>query len=207
MVISFTIVLYGAIDRVRHLAPVGQVWLGLLTTSIAFALNVWLWLKNYRLASKDPSPIMESQWRLFRTKAINNLSVISALGLSVLLRRYPWSFYIDPVGSLIVAGFLLHSAYSVASTSVYDLMDRTLEEALQFIVLQELATYFDEYERFHGVRSRKSGGDVYVEIFLEFDGNRKMGEVQSIIDKMKASLEQRIQNSHVSIVPTTSPVA
>jgi ferrous-iron efflux pump FieF len=207
MVISFTIVLYGAIDRVRHPAPVGQVWLGLLTTSIAFALNIWLWLKNYRLARKDPSPIMESQWRLFRTKAINNLSVISALGLSVLLRSYSWSLYIDPLGSLSVAGFLLSSAYRVASASVYDLLDQTLEEALQFVILQELAAYFDEYERFHGVRSRKSGGDVYVEIFLEFDGNKQMAEVQSVISEMKAGLEQKIQNSHVSIVPTTSPVA
>jgi len=206
MIIAFTVILYGVIDRLRHPAPVGQVWLGLLTTSIAFVLNVWLWLKNHRLARKDPSPIMESQWRLFRTKAINNISVISILGLSALLRRYPWSFYIDPVGSLIVAGFLLSSAYGVASASVYDLMDRTLEEALQFIILQELAAYFDEYERFHGVRSRKSGGDVYVELFLEFDGNRKMAEVQRVINDMKASLEQKIQNSHVSVVPTT-PIA
>lgn len=203
MVIAFTVVLYGAIDRLRHPAPVGQVWLALLTTAIAFVLNIWLWVKNHRLARKDPSPIMESQWRLFRTKAINNLSVISILGLSALLRRYPWSFYIDPLGSLIVAGFLLFSAYGVASASVHDLMDRTLEEALQFIILQELAAYFDEYERFHGVRSRKSGGDVYVEVFLEFDGNRKMAEVQRVINKMKISLEQKIQNSHVSIVPTT----
>jgi ferrous-iron efflux pump FieF len=207
MIIAFAVVLYGAIDRLRHPAPVGQVWLGLLTTAIAFVLNVWLWLKNHRLARQDPSPIMESQWRLFRTKAINNLSVISILGLSALLRRYPWSFYMDPLGSLIVAGFLLYSAYGVASASVLDLMDRTLEEALQFIILQELAAYFDEYERFHGVRSRKSGGDVYVEIFLEFDGNKQMAEVQSVISEMKAGLEQKIQNSHVSIVPTTSPVA
>jgi cation diffusion facilitator family transporter len=207
MVISFTIVLYGAIDRVRHPAPVGQVWLGLLTTFIALALNIWLWLKNYRLARRDPSPIMESQWRLFRTKAINNLSVISALGLSVLLRSYSWSLYIDPLGSLIVAGFLLSSAYRVASASVYDLLDQTLEEALQFIILQQLAAHFDEYERFHGVRSRKSGGDVYVEIFLEFNGDWKVAEVQSVINRMKTSLEQRIQNSHVSIVPTTSPAA
>ena len=207
MVIAFAIVFYGAIDRIRHPAPVGQVWLGLLTTSIAFALNVWLWLKNYRLARKDPSPIMESQWRLFRTKVINNLSTILVLGLSVLLRPYSWSLYIDPLGSLIVASFLLSSAYSVASASVYDLMDRTLEEALQFVILQELAAYFDEYERFHGLRSRKSGGDVYVEIFLEFDGDRKVAEVQRVINEMRASLEQKIQNSHVSIVPTTSPIA
>ena len=70
-----------------------------------------------------------------------------------------------------------------------------------------MASYFDEYERFHGVRSRKSGGDVYVEIFLEFDGNKQMAEVQSVINEMQAGLEQKIQNSHVSIVPTTSPVA
>lgn len=207
IVLSFAVVLYRAVDRLLHPAPVGQVWLGLLISTTVFFLNVYFWRHDRDLARKGLSPIMESQWRLHRVKATANLCTVSSLGLSIVLRPYSWSFYIDPAVSIILAGFLLFSAYRVASCSVYDLLDQTLEEALQFIILQELAAYFDEYERFHGVRSRRSGGDVFVEILLEFDGDRKMAEVQSVINEMKVRLEHKIQNSHVSIVPTTSPVA
>ncbi len=207
MMLSFGLVISIAFGRFLHPTRVGQVWLGLLISAVACFANVYFWQSNYRLARKEPSPLMESQWRLYRIKSISNLCTITSLGLSVLLRDQPWAIYIDPIGSLILCGFLLTSAYRVASNSIYDLLDRTLDETLQFVILQELATHFDHYERFYGVQSRRSGGDVYVEIFLEFDGNQKMSEVQRGIDSIKRSLEQKIQNSHIAIVPTTLPAS
>jgi ferrous-iron efflux pump FieF len=204
MMLSFAVVVSQAWARFVRPEPVGQVWLGLLISTVAYSCNFYFWRRNYALARKEPSPIMESQWRLYRIKSIANLCTILALGGSVLLRGQPWSVYIDPIGSLILSGFLLASAYRVAASSVGDLLDHTLDETLQFVILQELTAHFDDYERFHGVRSRRSGGDVYIEIFLEFDGNRKMGEVQQVIDQLKSDLEAKIQNSRVSIVPTTA---
>jgi len=205
MFISFGLVIAVAIGRFLNPTPVGQVGLGLAISTVACFANVYFWRRNYVLARQEPSPLMESQWRLYRIKTIANLSTVAALGLSVLLRQQAWSVYIDPIGSLILCGFLLASAYRVASSSVYDLLDRTLDESLQFVILQELAAHFDQYERFHGVQSRRSGGDVYIEIFLEFDGNQKMSEVQRMIESMKRNLEQKIKNSQVSIIPTTLP--
>jgi divalent metal cation (Fe/Co/Zn/Cd) transporter len=68
--------------------------------------------------------------------------------------------------------------------------------------LRELATRFEEYVAIHGVRSRRSGGDVYIQILLEFDGDRKMAEVQQTIDEMKFALEKKIPGSQVLIAPT-----
>jgi hypothetical protein len=45
---------------------------------------------------------------------------------------------------------------------------------------------------------------VYIEIFLEFDGEKKMCEVQEVIDRIRASLEAQIPKSRVSIVPTST---
>jgi ferrous-iron efflux pump FieF len=207
MTLSFAAIVFSAVSRIRQPEPVKQVGWGLLISTGAAVINVVLWRRNYRLAQQEQSPIMESQWRLFRAKAVVNVTVISALGLSVLLRRFTWSLYVDPIGSLIVAGFLLASAYQVASTSIYDLLDKALEESLQFVILQELAAHFDTYRCFHGVQSRRSGGDVYIELFLEFDGDLKMAEVQRRIDAIRSSLEARIQNSQVLVVPTSDDAA
>jgi cation diffusion facilitator family transporter len=203
MTLSFGVVIWRAIERFLHPAPVGQVWLGLLISTIACTINIRFWRRNQQLARQEPSPIMESQWRLYRIKTIANCCTISSLGLSVLLRGQAWSLYIDPIGSFILSSFLLMSAYRVASNSIYDLLDRTLDETLQFVILQELANHFDSYERFHGAYSRRSGGDAYIEIFLEFDAERRMGDVQEVINTLKQALERKIPNSHVAIVPTT----
>ncbi len=204
MVFSFTIVVALATYRFLHPAPVGAVWLGLLISLAGGSFNLYFWRRSHQLTSVEPSPIMDAQWRLYRIKTIANLCTIMALGLSTLLRSQPWSVYIDPIGSLILGGFLLSSAYQVATNSVYDLLDRTLDETLQFVILQELATYFDHYERFHGVHSRRAGGDIYVEILLEFDPEQQMRVVQGVIDAMQRDLQAKIKHSHISIVPTSA---
>jgi divalent metal cation (Fe/Co/Zn/Cd) transporter len=170
--------------------------------ALGVCVNTWLWIKNYRLAVKEPSPIMDSQWRLFRTKAFSDAAVLIALVLTMAFHGAGWALYIDPLASFVIAGFLLQSGYRVISTSLPDLLDKTLDESLQMVIVRELAVFFNEYTELHGVRSRRSGNHIYIELHLEFDGEKKMCEVQDVINRIKASLEEKIQRSEVSIVPT-----
>jgi len=202
MLLSCIIITYSAISRFIHPQPVAQVGLAIGLKLIGVVINGAIWRRNYRLWRKEPSPILDSQWHLYRGRTLIVASIILSLIVSAGLRQYGWTIYVDPVTSLLLAGFVLVSAYRIASTSIDELLDRTLEEALQLAIVQELTAYFDEYVELHGVRSRRSGNNVYIEIFLEFDGQQKMAEAQSTINRMKASLEQKIQNSEVAIVPT-----
>ena len=167
-------------------------------------MNTYLWKKNERMFNKEPSPIMDSQWRLFRTKAFSDFSVLLSLIFSLAFSHYAWSLYIDPMASFFIAGVLFLSGARVIRSSLPDLLDRTLDEELQMVIVQHLAVFFKDYEALHGVRSRRSGSNMYIEIFLEFDGEKKMCEVQQIIDRIKTSLESQIPKSTVSIVPTST---
>ena len=204
MFISLMLVFFSAIHRIidpEELVTEG-VWLGIILMVIGVTMNTWLWQKNYRLWKKSPSPIMDSQWRLFRTKAFSDFSVLCALIAGMVLSQYPWSLYIDPFASFIIAGFLLFSGYRVIVSSLPDLLDKTLDEELQLVIVRHLAEFFNDYYALHGVRSRRSGSNVYIEIFLEFDREKSMGEVQAAINRIKANLEKTIPKSSVSIVPT-----
>ena len=183
--------------------PAG-VDIGLVFSAIALVCSIAMWNHDYHLAKKEHSPVMESLWRLYRSKTISTGIVILSLLLSTVFSRHEWSLYIDPIGSIIISLFLAYSIYSVSTQSMYDLLDRALDESLQLIILRELASHFNEYEALHGIRSRRTGGNVYIEIFLEFEDERKMSEVQQIIDVIKTDLEQKIQDSHVVIAPTRS---
>ena len=161
------------------------------------------WKKNYSLAQKEPTPIMESQWRLRRAKTFSDLLILLALVLSVLLVQYSWSEYIDPIASLVIIGFLLFAGYREISSSLPDLFDKTLEEELQIIILKELVGSFDKFHEFHGVRSRRSGTRIYIDIYLGFDPEQKVGDMQESIDSLKGSLEALIPGSVVCIIPTS----
>lgn len=207
MLLSWIIVTYGAIERFRHPSKIGSIAFALFVTGGSALVNFRIWRNNLKLSQIEASPIIESQWRLYRAKTVANICVVTSLILSAMFREYQWSAYIDPVGALLISGFLLQSAYRVITDSVYDLLDRTLDETLQLVILGELAAYFHDYVALHGIRSRRSGSNVYIEIFMEFEGDRRMSEVQAVIDRMKTDLEQKIKGSQVVIAPATAPVA
>jgi ferrous-iron efflux pump FieF len=208
MFVSLGIVFVIALYRIAVPAELVHegVLLGIILMLIGVSMNSWLWMKNYRFNQKEPSPIMDSQWRLFRAKAFSDFTVLVSLIASLELSTYSWSLYIDPLASFVIAGFLLFSGYRVITSSLPDLLDKTLDEELQMVIVRHLAAFFNDYIALHGVRSRRSGSNVYIEIFLEFDGEKKMCEVQGIIDRIKVSLEAHIEKSSVSVVPTSSAV-
>jgi cation diffusion facilitator family transporter len=208
MFVSLALVFFVAIRRivVPEELVIGGAYLGIVLMVIGVCTNTWLWRKNYRLFQQVPSPIMDSQWRLFRTKAFSDFSVLFSLIATLAFSGYAWALYIDPVASFFIAGVLLFSGYRVITSSLPDLLDRTLDEELQMVIVRHLAEFFDDYEALHGVRSRRSGTSIYIEIFLEFNGERKMEDVQGSINRIRASLEKNIPKSSVSIVPTDCPV-
>jgi cation diffusion facilitator family transporter len=208
MGICLAIVLVSAIIRIKNPESIhaGGAGLGVILMFIGMYVNTSLWIKNHKMAKKEHSPIMESQWHLFRAKAIADMVIFSSLIVSLILRKYLWSHYIDPFASLIIAGFLLFSIYNILSDSVYDLLDKTLEEATQLIIINKLVGFFDEYKALHGVRSRRAGNNIFIDIFLEFDGEKKMADIQKVIDDMKGDMKHSIKGSSVAVIPTTSKI-
>ncbi|MEN6395232.1 MAG: cation transporter [Methanoregula sp.] len=209
MIVSIIIIFFSAFDRIfvpEHIDPAGAVIAVPLMLIIAI-VDTYHWHENYQLSKNDPSPIIEAQWRLRRAKAFADIAVLLAIVFSFVLIGYWWAVYIDPAVSFIIIGFLLVAGVREITSSLPDFFDKTLEEDLQIVILRELTTFFNEYEDFYGVRSRRSGSTIYIDIFLGFDPERKMGTVQDMSDQLKKSLEGKIPGSIVSIVPTSEPSA
>ena len=181
----------------------GVTVFAIIVLVIGICVSTILWREKLHIAKNQYSPVMESQITLFKTKAVTDLVVLIALILTLLLEAHSWAIYIDPLASFIVIGSFLFSGYRTISSSLPDLLDKTIEEELQLIVVRALADFFDDYEAFHGVKSRKSGNNIYIELFLEFDGNKKMSDIQASIYLIKHSLEKEIPRSSVTIMPCT----
>jgi ferrous-iron efflux pump FieF len=204
MLFSLLIITFFTFNRLAHPEPLQEgAFLSIALMFVVSIVDGYQWRKNYRTAQGDPSPIIGSQVRLRRAKTFADISVLLALLLSFGLSGYPGIEYIDPVVSFVIIGFLLVAGYREISSSLPDLVDKTLEEEYQILILRELTVRFDKYNAFHGVRSRRSGSHTYIEISLGFEPEQKMGDVQDFIDSLKSSIEKMIPGSIVSIVPTS----
>jgi len=201
MMMSFLIISGNAIRNLMHPGHVEGfgLWISIGGQALYSLINGREALKNQRLAKTHSSPLFHSQARLFFTRFIGNLFILVSIVMSMSLKSHHWSVFIDPVSSLIIAGSILIATIGIFTSSFFDLLDRTLDEEHQMIILKELATFFHEYEELHGIRSRRSGSRVFIEIFLEFSPETAVGHVQTIVDSIRKNIEAKIVGSSVTI--------
>lgn len=202
MTLVFLVIVGNAIRNIiwpSHVSGAG-IYISLAAQVVFGVINTVIMLRSRKAAKAENSPIMESQAKLFMTRLVGNVFIFLSLALSLTLGAYAWSIYLDPIASLVIGASVLVSAVGVFSSSVYDLLDGTLEEADQLKILRDLVKHFDRYEMVHGIRSRRAGNRIFIEIFLEFDPNKRVGEVQKDIDAIRKSIEADFDGSSVSIV-------
>lgn len=188
----------------RQPVPAQGTLPGIIIFTIYTIIGFAIWRRTQRLLQKQHSAILESQSRLWFSKAAFDAAMAVSLISAHFFRPYSWSLYLDPAASLIGVAFMLHAAYAMTSSSVKDLLDSTLEETTQLRILRQMVLHLDDYDRLHKIRTRRSGSQIYVEIFLEFDPLLAMGQVQKRIDHLRLEMQTVLPLSDVSIVPTTN---
>lgn len=188
-----------------HISGAG-VWAGMAIQLVYALINGWIYAANLRLSKAEGgSTLLKSQANLFLSKMLANIFIFAALASGMAFSSHAWSAYIDPLASLLVGFFILSCATGVFSNSVFDLMDRSLEESDQLLILRGLASHFDQFRVLHGIRSRRAGGKAFIEIFLEFDPAMTASYIHAIANSLKAEIEGNIPNSHVSVCLSDKP--
>ena len=85
----------------------GNVVPGLVIAVLGVVANTLFWSKYARLNRAEPNPILAVQARLYRAKSLVDACVTLALLSVVLLPESPVSYWLDLIGSVVVAGYLV----------------------------------------------------------------------------------------------------
>jgi len=114
--ISFLVVSFIAVKRFFQPKPLDDYALiiGLIVNAVAVFVNYYQWKKNLKLSKQEFSPVMESQWSLFRIKTFTTLtSVLSILVYYILPQSFVLHRFVDPAFSLALAALILYSAITL----------------------------------------------------------------------------------------------
>ena len=180
------------------------VYLSLGSNVVFGAFNRFVCVSSRRLERLNESPTLKAQRRLYNSKFLSNIILLVAFSLAVTEMTRRWSMYIDPALSILIAVELLLSATKTMGWSALNLVDRSMEEQEQILVLRGLAEHFYDYVAIHGVRTRRAGTRRYIELYLEFEPERPMGEVQDIIERLQTRISELIEAAEVTIIPSRS---
>lgn len=194
-------ILYQAIGAIQDPRPTEGTLPGIMLFSIYSLIGFWLWQRNLRAVRQQSSAILLSQAHLWFSKALYDGLMAVALILALIFKNFAWSAFLDPLASLVGVGFLLLGAWSMASSSVGDLLDSTLEEATKLRIMRHMVEHFVDYSHLYQIRTRRAGPRVYVEVFLQFDPELRMSDVERRIEVLRAEIATSIPGADITICP------
>ena len=123
-----------------------------------------------------------------------NIGVILALILST---SFGWA-YAEPCFALLVAVYIVHSAWRIIKQSLDQLMDRELLDSDRQKI-KEIINSQSGVMGLHDLRTRASGKDVFIQAHIDIDGNMSLSAAHEISETVEEKLRQAFPSADIII--------
>lgn len=201
MLVGIVFIIFHAVLRIIHPEPVIGAGFGIFVLSLFTGLNFWLLFHYRRMWREDNSTVMHGQYILLRNNCSATVISLIAVLVSWLGGKHSWAHWFDPMGALALSGVIFYGMSTLFKKSLPTLLDKTLDEAMQFHIMKGLAKCFNDYEQIHKIRTRHSGNKIFVELFLEYEPNLLVREMMTRSGRLKTLVEDLIPRAEVWVIP------
>lgn len=184
------LILY-AIESLWMRSELQQVNVGLWVMGLSLALTTLLVGFQYYVIRKTKSTAIQSD-------ALHYFSDILTTGLVILgllLSQFQW---LDPILAILIALWILRSAYAIGRDSVNQLMDGEIDEAMRAEIIHIILST-PRVQGFNDLRTYRSGPNCFVQFDLELDDQLTLFESHEISELVVKNLKQQYPNLDVMV--------
>lgn len=183
-----------AIDHFSSGARTEGLELGVAVSVVAIAATFALLAYQRHVIRRTGSVAIHTDHVHYQSDLLLNLGVIAALVLDQMLG---WRLA-DPLFGLIIAGWLLASAWGAASRSVDQLMDREWPEEERAAFLAACCDY-PELAGLHDLRTRHSGSHRFVQFHVWVPGDWTVKQAHDRLEAVEERLRERFPATEIII--------
>jgi len=191
---SALFLIFEAINRFSHQQAVENGMVGISVMLITIALTALLVKFQRYVVEKTGSIAITADSLHYVGDLLLNLSVIAALILSIYL---DWHIA-DPVFALMIALYILRSAWVIGKQSLAQLMDQELPDEVREKI-KAIALQHPEVRNLHELRTRSSGRQYFFQLHLEMDGELKLKQAHQIANAVEIEICKAFPNAEVII--------
>lgn len=175
-----------AVDRLLYPQPVAEAGVGLLVIGFAILVTLALLAFQRHVIRRTGSAAIRADALHYATDLATNAATVVAL----LLASAGWSGF-DPLFGLAIGAYILYSALRIGFDAVQLLMDRELPEEARRQIL-DLAATVPGVLGVHGLRTRRSGQSLIIQLHLALDDTLPLLAAHQI----GLDVEARIRDLH-----------
>ena len=150
--------------------------------------------------------LSDSHSKMFHTALVSaqkefffDAASIITLFISMIFEDTYWIRFFSPVLCLILVVPFFVIVIKHMRASVFELIDRTLDEETQLKIIKVLNEFYNDYEEFGDIRSRINGNDKYIDIEIRFKDSMGYGEVRNTVQKIRDRVQEEIGDCIVNV--------
>lgn len=188
-------IIYSAVQRLLHPAPLADLDLGLLLGLAAAATNFFVAQLLLRAARHHDSITIEADAKHLLTDVWTTIGVLVAL---LVVKFTNWTI-IDPLIAFAVGGNIIFSGFDLLRRSFHGLMDFRLPAEEIAVIEDVLRIHVGKSPVYHNLRTRKAGSQRFIEFHLLVPGDLSVREAHLLCDQIENEIRQRLRNTTVTI--------
>jgi len=152
--------------------------------------NIFVSIYEYRKGTQLKSAVLISDSLHTRSDIYISVGVLTALAAV----KAGLPSVIDPIVSLVVAGFIFHAAYEIIRDNMGVLVDKAAMDAEK---IREIAMSFSQVKDIHNIRSRGCYNETYIDMHIMTKPEMSVEEshelIHSIEDEINAHMSGNVQ--------------
>ena len=143
-----------------------------------------LFRKTYLVGVKTNSSSVKANAWHHRTDALSSIPVLIAVIASLI---DPKLSFLDNIGAIIVAAFILKLSIKIIFKNINELIDTGVSKK-EINHISKIIKNNDGVLGFHKIRTRKLGSSIFIDLHLEVDGNLSVTKGHLISEEVKSAL-------------------
>lgn len=195
-------IIFEAVKKLRYPEPLDEPGWGVLVMLLSAVANTVVSQLLFNVGRETDSLALQADaWHL-RTDVYTSVGVMVGLGLIWLGERaFPGVHYhwIDPVAAICVALLIMKAAYDLTIKSARDLLDESLPAEELDLIRSHIREFTPEVRGFHGLRTRKSGPERFVEFHMLVDADMSVDRSHQISDRIMDAIKEHYPETTVTV--------
>lgn len=182
-----------AAQRFVHPQPLESVGLGLAISAIAAVLNGVVGLVLYRAGKQHRSATLVADAKHLWTDVITSVGVIIGIIIVWLTKVNQ----LDAVVAFLVGVNIVVMGIRLISESLEGLLDVTLPEEENAVIVAILQQHADDKTAFHGLQTRVSGRDRFMNVDVLVPGSWTVAEGHDYAERLAAEITEKLPGLRV----------
>lgn len=194
-----SVCIFSVMEILSPRRPSDLLFYAVLLKVVNVGFDCFFFIRQRRL-SKSGSRIAKSEFKaVTQDFAFDAIALLSLL-VCYVFRNVRAMWYFAPALCLLFSVYFFADSISRIRAAIFELTDRTLSEDAQLLILRALNSCYASYAELISVNSRTSGGRVYIDLNIRFDGDTSYDGIRAFQKTVSEKICSEVPGSVVSIV-------